>query len=231
MNDALSRPATVEVAERQRRLTRYQREMSGCRRCVAAGHLECAFPIFHGNASCRVMVVGQAPAAPSFERRLPYSGATGRTLQRWLDQAGFPSGFLHQRCYLTSLTKCFPGTQQTGKGDRAPSSAEISLCSAHLDQELALVQPELILPLGRLAITRFAGRAPLTVLVGTLHRFNRSAVLPLPHPSGVSHWLNEPEHQALLAQALDHLGRLRMELSLDLPSSETVSDGARSVKA
>lgn len=208
-------PGDVGASERQCLLARYQQEMRQCRLCIQAGHLESALPIFHGDTAARVMVVGQAPAAPGFESRLPYSGATGRTLQNWLERAGFSPGFLHQDCYLTSLTKCFPGAHPTGKGDRAPSRAEIGLCSSHLERELALVQPDVILPLGRLAISRFAGRAPLSDLVGTTHQHGNAHVVPLPHPSGVSHWLNDSEHQALLDRALAILGRLRARLHLD----------------
>ena len=68
---------------------------------------------------------------------VPYAGASGRTLRGWLARAGFDEGTLHGRFYLTSLTKCFPGPSASGKGDRAPSAAEVALCRAHLDRELA----------------------------------------------------------------------------------------------
>src|SRR5215212_10404683 len=115
----------VGTAERVEALTRLQREMMACTRCVAAGFIPAAFPIFKGEIGNRVMVVGQAPAWYAHERPLPYSGATGKTLRAWLAQAGFPDDALHGRFYLTSLTKCFPGASPTGKGDRAPSAPEI----------------------------------------------------------------------------------------------------------
>ncbi len=204
-----------DVKRRQRLLERYHRQVAGCRLCVDAGHLEKALPIFHGTASTRVMVVGQAPAAPNIELELPFSGATGQTLQVWLGRAGFKPEALHGSFYLTSLTKCFPGSHPTGKGDRPPSRSEISLCTSHLERELELVRPELILPLGRLSISFFVGTAPLTELVGKVHRREDAYVVPLPHPSGVSRWLNDPEHQALLDVALSKLSDVREELHLD----------------
>jgi len=145
---------------------------------------------------------------------MPYLGATGKTLRAWLTTAGFDDGAFHDRFYLTSLTKCFPGPSASGKGDRAPAAAEIALCRPHLDRELALVRPELVLALGRLAAAAFLGAAPLGELVGTLRPAERSGhrflVLPLPHPSGVSRWLNDPDNRARHARALAILAALRV---------------------
>jgi uracil-DNA glycosylase family 4 len=170
-------------------------------------------PIFQGHTSHRIMVIGQAPAYRKVERP-PYSGASGKRLNAWLEQAGFPPGSLHERCYLTSLTKCFPGSSTSGKGDRAPSSAEIALCRPHLDGEIELVDPEVIITLGRLAATRFLGRKPLAEIVGHCFEFDGRHIIPLPHPSGVSRWMNDPANQALVDQGLAALSRLRETLNL-----------------
>jgi uracil-DNA glycosylase len=87
-----------------------------------------------------------------------------------------------------------------------PSAREIALCRSHLDRELALVRPELVLALGRLAATALVGAAPLAELVGTLQEAERAGhrflVLPLPHPSGVSRWLNDPANRERHGRAL-----------------------------
>jgi uracil-DNA glycosylase len=205
----------ITLLERQAALEEVHREIAACRRCVVCGHIPAARPIFHGHAGQRLMVVGQAPGPTAGERTLPFSGASGRTLQGWMERAGFPPGSLHQSFYLTSLTKCFPGpaTGSGGKGDRPPSAAEIALCAVHLDREIALVRPAIIVSLGRLAAERLDPTArglPLTALVGTARTAERAGHLfrlfPLPHPSGVSRWLNDPTHQALLERALEALG-------------------------
>lgn len=192
-------------------LVRLHAEIAGCRRCVAAGFIAAARPVFQGKIGQRLMIVGQAPgaaamAAPAGERPVPYAGATGKTLRGWLAQAGFPAETFYETFYLTSLTKCFPGPSLSGKGDRPPSAAEIALCRAHLDRELALVRPALVLALGRLAATALVGPAPLAELVGTLRDAERAGhafrVLPLPHPSGVSRWLNDPANRVRHERAL-----------------------------
>lgn len=200
-------------------LEEVQRSIRRCERCVARGFIDHAHPILHGNSTARIMIVGQAPGPTAAERSLPYSGATGRTLQRWLAQAGFDEGALHdpQRFYLTSVTKCFPGRARSGNGDRQPGRVEIELCSDHLSSELRLVQPEIILALGKLSIGTFLPslrRGTLAEIVGQAYPTEHSAagdalVLPLPHPSGVSRWHNDPANREKLAQAMTWLGRTR----------------------
>jgi uracil-DNA glycosylase family 4 len=198
--------------DRTMQLRRIQAEIRACRRCVDAGYIPVSAPILNGNASARIMVIGQAPGIGAAERPLPYSGATGRTLRGWLARAGFPDDAFHDpdRFYLTSLTKCFPGKARSGAGDRAPGRREIALCSSHLQQELALVQPDLILALGRLSIDTLLPahrHCTLAELVGVPRSAELAAaagavVLPLPHPSGVSRWHNQPAHQERVEIAL-----------------------------
>lgn len=207
---------TLDSPSRQCQLEVVQREIAACTLCVAGGFIPAALPIFHGHAGQRLMIVGQAPGPTAGERPLPFTGASGKTLQAWLERAGFSPGALHREWYLTSLTKCFPGKAvgSAGKGDRPPSAAEITLCARHLDREIALVRPEIVVSLGRLAAERLdptARKEPLAALVGSVRQAARSGhpftLIPLPHPSGVSRWLNDPAHQARLAEGLVLLSR------------------------
>jgi uracil-DNA glycosylase len=146
---------------------------------------------------------------------VPYAGATGKTLRAWLARAGFAEDDLYERFYLTSVTKCFPGASRAGKGDRSPSAKEVRLCQDHLAREIALVRPEIVLALGRLSISWLLGALSLDATVGTILHTERAGhrlmVLPLPHPSGVSHWLNSTENRAKLDAALLQLNALRIE--------------------
>jgi uracil-DNA glycosylase len=209
--DSVTRHRQLDSHDPQTALDAVQREIAACTLCVEAGFIHTALPIFRGHVGQRLMIVGQAPGPSAGERPLPYTGATGRTLQGWLERAGFPRESLHRDFYLTSLTKCFPGpaTSSGGKGDRPPSATEIAFCATHLDREIALVRPEIVVSLGRLAAERLdptARKLPLVDLVGSIRLAERAGhpfrLLPLPHPSGVSRWLNDPAHQARLEQAL-----------------------------
>jgi uracil-DNA glycosylase family 4 len=179
-------------------------DIRACTRCVAAGYLDQAFPIVAGKKSDRVMIVGQAPGAVELTTGLPFSGRAGAELRRWLARAGIDEDHLP---YRTSMTKCFPGKAASGAGDRRPSPAEIALCAPWLEQEIALVRPKILLLVGQLAIERFIGKVPLGDLVGTLRRDGSRVLIPLPHPSGASRWLNQPANRALLDRALRILRR------------------------
>jgi len=184
-------------------------------RIRAAGYIPHAAPVVAGDITDRVMIVGQAPGVVELTTRTPFSGRAGAELRRWLGRAGIGSGELP---YRTSITKCFPGKASGGAGDRRPSPAEIALCAPWLEQELALLRPAIVLLVGTLAIERLWGRAPLSEVVGRSRRspeLGGALLIPLPHPSGASRWLNEPANRERLEAALRRLARAWRALSGD----------------
>ena len=196
-------------------LARLHREILACTRCVVAGYLPRAAPVLSGFADNRMMLIGQAPGAVEAVRRLPFQGRSRNILMGWLLRAGFSSEEqVRRQVYMTSITKCFPG-KGDGGGDRRPSRAEVDLCRSHLDRQLALIKPELLILVGGLAHERFLPHRPLDALVGRLFdlagrevsgRSGASPLLvPLPHPSGASRWLNATENRLLLERALRRL--------------------------
>lgn len=204
-------------------MDRLQGRIFRCARCVRAGHLSEARPITRGKGSvdARMLMVGQAPGASGADHTQPFMGAAGRTLSTWLQLAGLPPWAHHdpRLAFVTAITRCFPGKAMGGKGDRMPSGPEIALCAPYLEAEFALVRPEVVVALGRLAATRLVGPAPLSDLIGTVVEIERGGrtvpVITLPHPSGVSRWLNLPanrdRHIAALRLLGDMLGTLPPE--------------------
>lgn len=180
-----------------------------------AGFLPEAHPVAWGWTGQRAMLIGQAPAARGHRAEIPWSGAGGVKLRGWLRDAGFDGDdALERTYYVSAITRCFPGPSASGKGDRAPSPAEIAICADHLDRELALVKPELIVSLGKLAANKLGTRGALSDLVGVRLEGERAGVrytlIPLPHPSGVSHFLNSEEGQLKLAEGLRLLAEERV---------------------
>jgi uracil-DNA glycosylase len=196
-------------------LARLHGEILACTRCVEAGYLQHAAPVLSGYADNRIMLIGQAPGAVEAVRRLPFQGRSRQVLMGWLIRAGFSSETqVRRQVYMTSITKCFPG-KGSGGGDRRPSHAEVDLCGSHLDRQMALIKPQLLILVGGLAHTRFLPGRPLDQLVGRVFDLTgqevsgrgrvRPLLVPLPHPSGASRWLNAVENRELLDRALRRL--------------------------
>ncbi len=144
------------------------------------------------------------------EERRPWRGKAGQTLRRWLqmDESEFYATF-----YCASVTRCYPGRAQTGKGDRTPSPPEQELCSFWREWEFRLIRPALIVPVGGLALRQLLGRSGLGDCIGRRFELDAAVVVPLPHPSGVNLWLNDPANRALVKRAVamihEELERLR----------------------
>ena len=196
-----------------------QREHRACHRCVDAGFITRAHPVFSGHAGQRILLVGQAPGPVETEQTRPFAGRAGRVLMRWMIRAGFDDeSDVRQRVYMTAMTTCFPGRKHDGSGDRRPSAREVTLCAPWLDSLLATLRPRLVITVGSLALSRFLPGQRLDDVVGGAFthrgaalsgRPREQAILPLPHPSGQSRWLNEATRLALLDRALQTLRRLR----------------------
>jgi uracil-DNA glycosylase len=205
-------PEEADHTRRARELAELHDEIGACQQCVVAGYLARADTVgaTRGRIGDRVMVVGQAPGHLSVERGMPFAGPGGVILDRWLQQAGFAPGALHREVYLSALTRCDPGKNPRGTGDRKPSPPELALCRPYLLRELGLVRPRVILPVGGMAIAAFLGSQRLEDVIGEAFERNGVLLIPLPHPSGVSRWLNDAAHQRLLAHALERLAEWRL---------------------
>ncbi len=197
-------------------LDRLHSEMRMCQKCLAAGYDIVPGAVFSGSTSARVMIIGQAPGVTEAQVKRPFNGASGTRLFQWLAEAGWEEKDFRARHYMTAVTKCYPGKGHGSKGDRAPSRIEQELCRPFLDRELALLNPEVIVPVGRLAMELFYERKlKLIDVVGTSTRDGQGRyIVPLPHPSGASLWLNRLQHQAQVAQAVAILKQLREDLAL-----------------
>ncbi len=202
--------ALPQVADE--RVISLHQQIRACRRCVHAGFIPEAHPIVRGGIEHRQMLVGQAPGARAHQVGVPWSGTSGVLLRFWFERAGFPPERFLESWYFTSLTKCFPGKVAGGNGDRAPSAAERRLCASWLEGEIALVQPAIVVTLGRLAAEALipaTKRLALSEIVGRAWSvdlgYGDVTVIPLPHPSGVSRWRNDPANAVLVEQALDLL--------------------------
>ncbi len=207
----------MELLQREAALRALHETMRKCRRCIEEGFDVTPRAIFSGKASARVMLIGQAPGkVETFGTGQPFSGPAGKRLMKWLAEAGWTEEEFRRDAYITAVMKCFPGSARNGRGDRAPSRRELALCRPFLSMELLLVNPEVVIPVGRLAINYFLGpKILLKDAIGKSFRVDGRTVVPLPHPSGASAWTNAAENQEKIKRALSILRDLKRDLSLE----------------
>lgn len=181
-----------------------RREMQQCRRCR---HPMDVRPIISLARAPRIVLVGQAPGKTEAGGGHPFAGRAGRTLFQWLASVEIDEMVFRRRVQISAITRCYPGPSASGRGDRVPGPAERRNCSGWLDEELRLIRPALIVPVGRLAIDAFLGSEPLDAVIGREHAValddgRGSIAIPLPHPSGASSWIHVANHRALLDASL-----------------------------
>ena len=181
--------------------------------CADQGIIAEANPTFEGRWGAPFLLVGQAPGPAERETRKPFAGRAGRELERWMVRAGFQDADEFRRMtYIAALMRCFPGRNKQNTGDRPPPPAGIANCAHWLDAELRLLKPKAVILVGQMAITRFLGPASLDDRVGKSFG-TRPVMIPLPHPSGQSRWLNEPANRQRLADALALIGEQRSKFA------------------
>jgi uracil-DNA glycosylase len=193
-----------------RSLAALQRDNARCRRCLEAGYPIESWPVLEGHAGQLAYLLGLAPGVVEGDERRPWRGRAGRTLRAWLrmDEDEFYATF-----YCAALTRCYPGRSPSGRGDRTATAAERALCAGWRESELRLLDPRLIVTVGGAAARALVGVRSMTESVGKSYLRAGAIVVPLPHPSGASGWLNDRTNRARLGKALTHarreLARLR----------------------
>ena len=176
--------------------------LRACRRCPRMHR-----PVVTGRATpSRVLLVGQAPGDKEPRLGRPFAWTAGKTLFQWFASApGWTEDEVRDRIYFAAVCRCFPGKRPEG-GDRVPAPEEIANCARWLEREFALLQPQLVLPVGKLAITQFLGERPLVETIGRVFRIDyrghAADCIPLPHPSGASPWHRMEPGLTLLRRAL-----------------------------
>lgn len=194
-----------------KQLQQLHQALEQCRLCP-----EMQGPAVHGEACASpVMLIGQAPGFKEIEVHKPFAWTAGKTLFSWFEQIAVNETLFRQRVYMSAVCRCFPGKHHNGKrlksGDRAPAATEIANCKQWLTREIELLQPALIIPVGKLAIQQFMPVNKLSEVIGQSHsvtlNHQRCDLIPLPHPSGASTWPRTEPGKSLLARALQLIAK------------------------
>ena len=187
-------------------IKKHQQALRACRKCP-----DMIPPVITGvPVNSKIILVGQAPGDREGELGRPFGWTAGKTLFKWFSSIGVDEEAFRQQVYIAAVCRCFPGKKPKG-GDRVPNKEEIARCRPWLDAEFDLLKPELIIPVGKLAISQFIEVNKLVDVIGQSFKKEingRSVeVIPLPHPSGASTWHQRPPGKDLLQQALKLIGQ------------------------
>lgn len=190
--------------------TRFEEHLATLMACRACPNVF-GEPVTGAVPGARVILVGQAPGPRELVDRRPFAFTAGQRLFRWFQEhLHIAEEDFRKRIHIAAVIRCFPGKDPNG-GDRVPDADEIARCGAHLDREIAILRPALIIAVGTLASQQLLGISQLKDVVGRLHRASRAGqdfdVVVLPHPSGRSTWLNKPENMAMLKKSLRLIGK------------------------
>ncbi|MGB5199999.1 MAG: uracil-DNA glycosylase family protein [Sedimenticolaceae bacterium] len=165
-------------------------------------------PVVGQPIASPLLLIGQAPGDKEPALGRPFAWTAGKTLFKWFATIGLDETEFRERAYMAAVCRCFPGKRPRG-GDRVPDAQEIATCNGWLQREIVLLQPQLLVPVGKLAIVQFLAVDKLVEVIGRLHQVELQGrpidVLPLPHPSGASTWHRMPPGKELLEQALQLL--------------------------
>jgi uracil-DNA glycosylase len=186
----------------QKSLTSHVTRLRACTRCPKMHR-----PAVSGGAVIsKVISVGQAPGSKEPIVGRPFAWTAGKTLFGWFTKAcGWTEADFREHIYMAAVARCFPGKTKVG-GDRVPDPGEVATCASWLSAEITLLEPALVIPIGKLAIQQFVEFDKLTDVIGEslpVQRFGHTFdVIPLPHPSGASPWHRMEPGKTLLERAL-----------------------------
>lgn len=133
-----------------------------------------------GSTQARWMIIGEAPGAEEDRQGQPFVGAAGQLLDAMLQAIGLDRSAddPERAVYIANVLKCRP------PGNRNPEPEEVAQCAPWLERQVALLQPRLLLALGRFAAHSLLGsQAPISQLRGQVHEFAGIPVVVSYHPA------------------------------------------------
>ena len=155
-------------------LARIREEIGDCTRCKlhTLGRTQIVFGV--GNPNADLMFVGEAPGADEDIQGIPFVGKAGQLLTKMIEAMGFK----RDEIYIANVLKCRP------PGNRNPEPDEIATCEPFLFQQLASVEPKVVIALGAFAArTLLKTDAPISRLRGRVFDYRGAKLIPTFHPS------------------------------------------------
>lgn len=167
-------------------------EVRGCQLCRLAGSRTNAVP-GEGPSNARIMFIGEGPGFHEDQQGRPFVGAAGNFLQELLGGIGFG----REDVYITNLVKCRP------PGNRDPQEDELEACtSTYLDRQIQVINPDVIVTLGRFSMARYFSSAKISQIHGQPKVIDGRLVVPMYHPAAALH---QPSLRSVVEEDFSHL--------------------------
>jgi uracil-DNA glycosylase family 4 len=152
-------------------------QISICTKCDLSKGRTYAVP-GEGPAHAEIMLIGEGPGANEDKQGRPFVGASGKFLDQLLTQAGLTRADV----WITNVVKCRP------PGNRDPQVIEIEACTTnYLDNQIKIVNPSIIVTLGRHSMGRFIPNAKITQIHGQMQKIGKRFIIPMFHPAAALH--------------------------------------------
>jgi uracil-DNA glycosylase len=158
-------------------LEKLARQIVVCTKCELHQARRNAVP-GEGPTHAEIMFIGEGPGAREDEQGRPFVGASGKFLDQLLEQAGVTRA----EVWITNVVKCRP------PGNRDPFPDEIEICTSnYLQNQIKLVDPSIIVTLGRFSMGLFFKGAKITQIHGQMQKVEDRFVIPMYHPAAALH--------------------------------------------
>lgn len=180
--------------EQRQQLKQLEDEVRQCTRCPLCEARTHAVP-GEGPIDAAIFFVGEGPGAQEDRTGRPFVGNAGQLLESLLERIGL----LREDVYITNVVKCRP------PNNRDPQPSEIESCEPYLERQLALVDPEIIVTLGRFAMEHWLPGKRITRVHGQGFRNGRRLLVPMFHPAAALH---QEKWRPALEEDFDRLPRL-----------------------
>ena len=130
-----------------------------------------------GAPDAEIMFIGEGPGFHEDRQGRPFVGASGQFLEQMLNSIGLK----REDVFIANVVKCRP------PGNRDPQSDEIGACREYLDRQIALINPKVIVTLGRFSMARYFPNARISRIHGQAKRIGNYLVVPFFHPAAALH--------------------------------------------
>lgn len=166
----------LSLEERRQRLSQIAEAITHCDKCPLSLGRTNAVP-GEGVLDPMVMIIGEGPGAQEDAQGKPFVGNAGQYLDKWLSAIGLSRD---SNVYITNIVKCRP------PNNRDPQPDESDTCLPYLAEQIELIQPKMILTVGRISMRILTGSTQgITRIHGQFFRYNGIPLVPTFHPSGV----------------------------------------------